>query len=126
MAILSLCSSPNSSTKPPEGNGLLMGQNILQISFGLGQMQLSNCKGSLPCILNIKRGNESNYINIKKTLMNHKENRILCKESTQKWKYMNYILHKKHVDVRTSKGNRYITMKNIHWYTLSQLQSQLH
>lgn len=58
--------------------------------------------------------------------MNHKENRILCKESTQKWKYMNYILHKKHVDVRTSKGNRYITMKNIHWYTLSQLQSQLH
>lgn len=54
MAILSLSSSPYSTTKATEWNGLLVDQNILQIPFSLDQRQLANSMGSLSCVLQRK------------------------------------------------------------------------
>lgn len=51
MSVLSLCSTANTTTEPSEGNSLFVGNYILQIPLCFSQGQLSDCKGSLPCVL---------------------------------------------------------------------------
>jgi hypothetical protein len=51
MPVLRLSSPANTTAEASEGDRLFVGQNILQIPLSFDQWQLSDSKGSLPCVL---------------------------------------------------------------------------
>ena len=51
MPVLRLSSPANTTAEASEGDRLFVGQNILQIPLSFDQWQLSDRKGSLPCVL---------------------------------------------------------------------------
>lgn len=51
VARLCLRGATNTPTVSPEGNCLLVSNNILKVSLSLGQRQLAKRKGCLPCVL---------------------------------------------------------------------------
>jgi len=51
MPVLRLSSPANTTAEASEGDRLFVGQNILQIPLSFDQWQLSDSKGSPPCVL---------------------------------------------------------------------------
>lgn len=56
MPVLGLSCTPNTTAETSERNGLLVNQNILQISLCLNQGHLPDRERGLPCVLSKKIG----------------------------------------------------------------------